>query len=118
MNNSLTKQVQVNIPYRMLKEGYLDKFLEYGLNPEIGFDAGALDTVSIPEANAIAEQLHQAGRTITLHGPFMDLSPVHRTRISKRFPGNDSISSLPWCRYSTPGPWFATPVMIIKDTGP
>ena len=75
MNNSLTKQVQVNIPYRMLKEGYLDKFLEYGLNPEIGFDAGALDTVSIPEANTIAEQLHQTGRTITLHGPFMDLSP-------------------------------------------
>ena len=73
--NSLADYVQVNIPYRMLKEGYLDKFIEYGLNPEIGFDAGALDTVSISEANAIAEQFHQAGRTITIHGPFMDLSP-------------------------------------------
>lgn len=75
MKNDLTDQIQINIPYRMLKEGYLDKFIEYGLNPEIGFDAGALDTVSISEANAIAEQFHGAGRTITFHGPFMDLSP-------------------------------------------
>jgi sugar phosphate isomerase/epimerase len=80
MNDSLieshfVEQLQVNIPYRMLKEGYLDKFLEYGLNPEIGFDAGALDTVMVSEASAVAKQFHQAGRTITLHGPFMDLSP-------------------------------------------
>lgn len=75
MESHLVKQLQVNIPYRMLKEGYLNKFLEYGLNPEIGFDAGALDSISISEANAIAEQFHRAERTITLHGPFMDLAP-------------------------------------------
>jgi len=75
MKNPLTGHVQVNIPYRMLKEGYLDKFLEYGLNPEIGFDAVALDTVSVSEAEEIAAQFQNAGRTITLHGPFMDLSP-------------------------------------------
>jgi sugar phosphate isomerase/epimerase len=96
MNNHLTDQLQVNIPYRMLKDGYLDKFLENGLNPEIGFDAGTLDTVSIPEANAIAEQLHRAGRTITFHGPFMDLSPGSsdakiQTISRKRF---DQIASL------------------------
>lgn len=73
--NSLANQVQVNIPYRMLKEGYLDTFLDHGLNPEIGFDAEALDTVSIPEAAAISRRFHGAGRTITLHGPFIDLSP-------------------------------------------
>ncbi len=72
---SLTGYVQVNIPYRMLKKGYLDKFLEYGLNPEIGFDAEALDHLTVSVAEAIAKQLHRAGRTITLHGPFMDLSP-------------------------------------------
>ena len=48
IESHFVEQLQVNIPYRMLKDGYLDKFLEYGLNPEIGFDAGALDTVSIP----------------------------------------------------------------------
>ena len=75
MKNPLTNHVQVNIPYRMLKDGYLDRFLEYGLNPEIGFDAIALDTVSVSEAKEIAKQFQNAGRTITLHGPFMDLSP-------------------------------------------
>jgi len=75
MEHALVKQVQVNIPYRMFKEGYLDKFLKYGLNPEIGFDANALDSMIFSDAESIAKQFHQAGRTITLHGPFMDLSP-------------------------------------------
>ncbi|EFK06783.1 AP endonuclease, family 2 [delta proteobacterium NaphS2] len=74
MKQTLTKKVQINIPYRMLKEGYLDKFLEYGLNPEIGFDAGALDVITYSDAENAARQFHRAGRTITLHGPFMDLS--------------------------------------------
>ena len=75
MRTPMTDRVQINIPYRMLKEGYLEKFLEYRLNPEIGFDADALEGISVPEAKAIAEQLHQTGLTITFHGPFMDLSP-------------------------------------------
>jgi len=75
MEHALVKQVQVNIPYRMFKEGYLEKFLEYGLNPEIGFDANALDSMVFSDAESIAKQFHQADRTITLHGPFMDLAP-------------------------------------------
>lgn len=75
MKHPFVKQVQVNIPFRMLKEGYLDKFLEYGLNPEIGFDANTLDSMMFSDAESIVKQFHQTGRTITLHGPFMDLSP-------------------------------------------
>lgn len=75
MKTDLTDQVQVNIPYRMLREGYLGKFLKSRLNPEIGFDASALDAISVPEAEAIAEQIHRAGLSSTFHGPFMDLSP-------------------------------------------
>ena len=75
MENPLTDHVQVNIPYRMLIDGYLDKFLEYQLNPEIGFDAEALDLMTFSDAEGVARKFHQAGRTITLHGPFMDLSP-------------------------------------------
>jgi len=75
MEIPLTNHVQVNIPYRMLKDGYLDKFLEYQLNPEIGFDVEALDLMTFSEAEGVAKQFHRAGRTITLHGPFMDLSP-------------------------------------------
>jgi sugar phosphate isomerase/epimerase len=74
-NNPLIKQLQVNIPYRMFKDGYLEKFLEYGLNPEIGLDAAALDAVTFSEAEDIAKQFRGTGRTITLHGPFTDLSP-------------------------------------------
>ncbi len=75
MIDSLITKVQVNIPYRMLKEGYLEKFLELGLNPEIGFDAETLDHISPARAEAVARQFLQKGRTITLHGPFTDLSP-------------------------------------------
>jgi len=75
MNMPLIDQLQVNIPYRMLKEGYLEKFLEFGLNPEIGLDAGALDLLTISDAEDIAKQFKWAHRSITLHGPFIDLAP-------------------------------------------
>ena len=75
MHNALKSKVQVNIPYRMLKEGYLDKFLEYGLNPEIGIDGESLDSMTVSHAETVAGRFHEAGRTITLHGPFTDLSP-------------------------------------------
>lgn len=74
MKNTVAKQVQVNIPYRMLGDGYLQKFLDYGLNPEVGLDASVLDQITPAEAAIVADQFHCAGRTITLHGPFIDLS--------------------------------------------
>ncbi|MEJ2169223.1 MAG: hypothetical protein P8X90_27250 [Desulfobacterales bacterium] len=36
-------KVQVNIPFSMLADTYLDVFITNGLNPEIGLDAAALD---------------------------------------------------------------------------
>ena len=36
-------RVQVNAPYRQLVDKYLELFLRYGINPEIGFDALALE---------------------------------------------------------------------------
>ncbi|MDH3803254.1 MAG: hypothetical protein OEU80_14370, partial [Deltaproteobacteria bacterium] len=42
----LLDQVQVNAPYRQLVDRYLESFLNYGINPEIGFDAHALETFS------------------------------------------------------------------------
>ncbi len=71
----LIKEVQVNIPFRMLQESYLKRFIKYGLNPEIGFDAVALDQYSLSDYSGIADQLHECGRTITFHAPFADLSP-------------------------------------------
>ena len=70
-----TGALYVNIPFFMLHEGHLEAFLRYRLNPEIGLDAGSLDRYSISEYMAIAERLRGGGLSMTLHGPFMDLSP-------------------------------------------
>jgi sugar phosphate isomerase/epimerase len=67
--------VQVNIPFTMLYESYLDRFIENKLNPEIGFDAEALDRYSISDVIHVADELFAGGLAITLHAPFMDLSP-------------------------------------------
>lgn len=66
--------IQVNIPYRMLLKN-LDFVLEKGINPEIYFSGEALDTCREEEMRRVAEALHSHGRTITVHAPFMDLSP-------------------------------------------
>ena len=68
-------QVQVNAPYRQLVDQYLDSFLHYGINPEIGFDALALETASQEAMAEMARLMEEQGRTITFHGPFMDLGP-------------------------------------------
>jgi sugar phosphate isomerase/epimerase len=69
------KHIHVNIPFRMLLPGYLPKFIEGRVNPEIGFDAEALDGYSYREFRSVSEQLHEHGLEITFHFPFMDLSP-------------------------------------------
>jgi len=71
----LLDQVQVNAPYRQLVDQYLDSFLHYGINPEIGFDAHALETFSEEGMAKVARLIADCGRTTTFHGPFMDLAP-------------------------------------------
>ena len=70
----LLDQVQVNAPYRQLVDKYLELFLRYGINPEIGFDALALETASQEAMAEMARLMEEQGRTITFHGPFMDLA--------------------------------------------
>jgi len=71
----LRNQVQVNIPFTMLYESFLDGFLMEGLNPEIGFDASALDRYAPSDFCHVAKKLRERNLTVTLHAPFMDLSP-------------------------------------------
>ncbi|MCG6916641.1 MAG: sugar phosphate isomerase/epimerase [Deltaproteobacteria bacterium] len=71
----LLDQVQVNAPYRQLVDRYLELFIKYSINPEIGFDAFALDTKSEATMAEVARLLAENGRTVTFHGPFMDLAP-------------------------------------------
>ena len=71
----LIEKVHVNIPFTMLYESYLDRFLKHRLNPEIGFDAESLDRYPLSDLGRIADQLHECGLTTTFHAPFIDLSP-------------------------------------------
>jgi sugar phosphate isomerase/epimerase len=71
----LLGRVQVNAPYRQLVDKYLELFVKYSINPEIGFDAFALDTYSEAAMVEVARFLAENGRTVTFHGPFMDLAP-------------------------------------------
>ncbi|MFC1822203.1 sugar phosphate isomerase/epimerase family protein [Thermodesulfobacteriota bacterium] len=73
--NEILRKVQVNIPFSMLQESYLPRFLEYGMNPEIGIDANALDNFSKADFDGIAKQISERSLSVTLHAPFMDLSP-------------------------------------------
>ena len=74
--NDLIANIQVNIPFTMLQESYLERFLKHRLNPEIGIDAAALDRFSNAEFSCIAEKLHEHKLAITLHGPFIE--PLRR----------------------------------------
>lgn len=70
--------VQVNIPFSWLMDqhaDYMEVFLENRINPEIGIDADILDRFPQSEFQAAASRFRDAGCSITLHGPFLDLSP-------------------------------------------
>ncbi len=58
----------------MLYDSYLKAFIDNGLNPEIGLDAAALDRFSMADFKCIADAFHKNSKTVTLHGPFIDLS--------------------------------------------
>ncbi|MBN2467480.1 MAG: sugar phosphate isomerase/epimerase [Deltaproteobacteria bacterium] len=73
--SNIINRLQVNIPFGLLRQGYLDLFLKHHLNPEIGLDATVLDNVSLSEFSAIATLLNAHKLTVTLHAPFIDLSP-------------------------------------------
>ena len=71
----IRKEVQLNIPFRMLLDSYLDRFIEKGFNPEIGFDAQALDEHPLDDFKRVSERLRAHDLKITFHFPFLDLSP-------------------------------------------
>ena len=71
----LLDRVQVNIPCRQLVDQYVGLFLQHGINPEIGFDADTLDRFNDQAMAGVAHLITERGRTVTFHGPFMDLAP-------------------------------------------
>lgn len=68
-------RIHVNVPLRMLLDTHLDLVLRHGINPEIGLNAATLDRVSPETVRPVAERLREAGLTVSLHAPFMDIRP-------------------------------------------
>ena len=63
---ALVDRVQVNIPFPFLINGHLSRFLDKGLNPEIGLDAWSLGTYPLA---ASRRRLRQAWRWLPVFRP-------------------------------------------------
>jgi sugar phosphate isomerase/epimerase len=75
MNEDITRNVQVCIPWKLLKDKYLPRILAHRMNPEIGMSGDAIDAYSKAEFSEIASLIQNEGLTISLHAPFYDLAP-------------------------------------------
>ena len=66
--------IHVNVPYSMLLDR-IDFAIENRINPEIYFSSEDLDACQEKDVQHLSEVLQENRLEITLHGPFMDLSP-------------------------------------------
>ncbi len=69
------RHVQVHVPFYYLLEGHLSVFIREKINPEISFSSFELDSFKPDDFRKVADKLIEAGLSITLHAPFMDLRP-------------------------------------------
>lgn len=70
----MKSKVNVHVPYSTMLDRF-DEILNASINPEIFFDGRALEAASSKELIAIRDGFAGRGQRITMHGPFMDLSP-------------------------------------------
>jgi sugar phosphate isomerase/epimerase len=98
-HQEIIRRIQVNIPFTMLvQKNWLDLFLELKLNPEIGLDSEALDNFSAKDFEQIARHFKDCGCSITLHAPFLDLSPGSpdpKIREATRYRYNQLLDAIP-----------------------
>ena len=65
----------VNAPWYDLKDEFLELFLEYGLQPEIGLEGTCLYDEEVGEFRKVHDLLAKNDLQCTLHAPFFDLAP-------------------------------------------
>ncbi len=75
MMQEILKYLQVHIPFDQLLQKHLDKILREQINPEIAFNSAILDRYADQDYTPVGKILREAGRSVTFHGPFMDLRP-------------------------------------------
>lgn len=68
--------MQVNLPLTWFSSPYWQqRVFTLPINVELGLDATALDQFDMTDFRIMSEKLHRRGLSITVHGPFLDLSP-------------------------------------------
>jgi len=72
---TIKRLIYVNIPFQMLSQDYISAFVSQGLNAEIGLDAQTLEGTDMGRFRAVKKIFSDAGLRVTLHGPFIDMSP-------------------------------------------
>jgi len=66
--------IHINVPYAMLLQR-IDFAIQNRINPEIYFSAEDLDACREKDIQRLSDTLKENQLEITIHGPFMDLSP-------------------------------------------
>ena len=74
---SILRCTFVNLPLRYIAEdpGYLDLFIERGLQPELGVDAWSLDHLPPDWHEEVSRSFRERGLGCSMHLPFYDLQP-------------------------------------------
>jgi hypothetical protein len=113
----LTKKIQVNIPFTMLHDSYLDRFVKHRLNPEIGIDAVALDRYFFQTLGGLQINFMIAiARLLFTHLSSTCLRDL-RIRRCGPLPEADSNNCSDWCHCSSLRRSFAMQDMMKKGTG-
>jgi sugar phosphate isomerase/epimerase len=73
--HDILKVVQVHMPFHFLRNQFLPLVIREKINPEISFNHFTLDHFRKDDFVKVADQLLEAGLTISFHAPFMDLRP-------------------------------------------
>jgi sugar phosphate isomerase/epimerase len=81
--------IQVHVPFKILRDR-TGGVIQERINPEVYLDGESLDDASDEELKGLGERLRDEGLRVTVHGPFMDLSPgavdeVVRRATAERF---------------------------------
>jgi len=70
------RRVQVHVPYPFLISR-LGEILSAGINPEVYLDGAHLDRSDQGEFRLIRAEVEKYGARLTLHGPYIEMSPGH-----------------------------------------
>jgi sugar phosphate isomerase/epimerase len=101
--------IHINVPYWMLLQR-IDFAIENRINPEIYFSAEDLDACQEKDVQHLSEILERNQLEITLHGPFMDLSPGGVDRRIKEVTVDRILKTMELAR-------FFKPKMIVFHPG-